>query len=329
VSARDGQRIQGEELVPAGARRSVARAPRRERGERALGSGPTLEPRDAGGILDLAIDGLLARFGPSLALALCLWLPFNQVGELFGLSGLDAFTADLAAIGWNALGLVPLGLTAAVVVSLVGDALADPRAPVAAGILRGLARAPGAIVILFVTQIATLPLALLCLAPYFLAQWLTWAALPIYVLEGDALLDPEERARARRGPLAYLAGTLRRMVRAVVRSVALSRGAPALGRWVLLAIVGQLVLGGVLEIGSAALHQPEAREYLRTELGLGGGASELALAAVSAFFTAFSACLRGALAVAYYLDLRVRREGLDLELALARAEGAPVARSAV
>ncbi len=317
-------RLQSETLVPASARRAVqrTRARRRFQGAQVLSSGAVLEPRDAGGILDLGIEGLLARLGPALALALCVWLPFGQVTELLGVSGLDGFAGDLATQIWNLLSLVPQGITVAVVASLVGDVLADPRASVAAGVMRGLARAPGAIVILCLTQVLTLPLVCLFLAPYFLVQWLTWAAVPLYVLEGESLLTPAERARTRRSLLAWLASHPRRIGRALARSVRLTRGSPALGRWVLLAVVGQLVLGGVLDLGAMTLHYPEAREYLRVELGFSGAAAEFALGSVAALFTALSACLRGALMTAYYLDLRVRREGLDLELALARAEAA-------
>jgi len=319
VSAHPSPRSTTVELAPAHARSGATRTPERLRSTRVLAT-TAFAPRDAGGILDLAIDGLLARLGPALALSLCLWLPFRQVSELLGLSGLDGFSADLYSLAWNALSLLPMGLTASVVASLVGDALVDRRAPVAAGIVRGLARAPGAILLLFLTQIAALPLALLCVAPYFLVQWLAFAAVPIYVLEGEALLSPAERGRARRSPVAYLAGFPRRITRALRRSFALSRGGPCLGRWVLLAVIGQLVLGGVLELGAMALTYPEAREYLRSELGFGGAAAELALGAVAALFTALSACLRAALMVAFYLDLRVRREGWDLDLALARAD---------
>ena len=318
VSAHPSLRTTNEELQPA-RQRSTPRPPERFRGARVLDVA-ALAPRDAGGILDLAIEGLLARLGPALALALCLWLPFRQIAELLGLSGLDGFSADLYSLAWNALSLVPLGCTASVVASLVGDALVDRRAPVAPGLVRGLACAPGAIVLLFLSQIAALPLVVLCVAPYFLVQWLTFAAVPIYVLEGDALLTPAERERARRSVLAYLAAFPRRIGRALARSFALSRGGPALGRWVLLAVIGQLVLGGVLELGAMALTYPEAREYLRSQLGFGGAAAELALGAVAGLFTALSACLRSALMVAFYLDLRVRREGWDLELALSRQD---------
>lgn len=288
-------------------------------GARVLAEGSPLEPRDAGGILDLALEGLLARLGPALALALLFFLPVHQIGELLGLSGLEGLSAILASVALMALTMLPYGATAAVVTSLVGDALLDRRAPVAAGIRRGLAYAPGAIVLLLVTQVLTLPLVLLCIAPYFLAQWLTWCALAIYVLEGDALLTSAERARARRSRLAYLASFPRLLARSIARSLRLASGGASFGRWILLAVIGQLVLGKMIELCGMAVAHPEAREYLRAQLGLGGVEAQLALGAIQALFAALAACVNAALAVAYYLDLRVRREGWDLELALARS----------
>lgn len=321
MTARPTLRSTTQVLRPASAGRGAAHARLRARfqGARVLSEGSPLEPRDAGGILDLAIEGLLARLGPALGVALFLWLPFRQLAELFGLAQLDGSAADMASVGWNALAMVPLGISASVVVSLVGDALVARNAPVAPALLRGLARAPGAVLLLCLTQIVSLPLVFLCVLPFFLVQWLTWAALPIFVLEGEALLTPAEHARARRNPLTWLAGFPRGLARALTRSVTLSLGVPTLGRWVLLAVLGQVVLGGILELAATGLTYPEAREYLRTELGFGGGAAEFALGAAAALFTSLSACLRAALMVAFYLDLRVRREGWDLELALARS----------
>jgi hypothetical protein len=71
------------------------------------------------------------------------------------------------------------------------------------------------------------------------------------------------------------------------------------------------------------LTHPGARDYLRTEVGLSGVFTQLALGAAAALFLALSACLRASQMVAYYLDLRVRREGWDLELALRGAETRP------
>jgi hypothetical protein len=306
-------RLSSEVLVPASAGR--ARPP---------SSSPRLQPREAGAILDLAIEGLLARLAPALLVALGLWVPFHQVSQLLGLSGLDGYAADLASVAWNSAALIPTGFAASVVVSLVGDFLIGGRTPLAAGIARGLVRGPGAVLILFLTQIVTLPLMLLCVAPYFLAQWLTWAALPIFVLEGEGLLTAAERARASRSPAAYLLGFPRRLARSLRRSWELSAGSPAFRRWLLLALVGQLVLAGLFDWGAVGLTTPEAREFLRGELHLESAAVDLFIGALAALFSALSSCLRASLMVAYYLDLRARREGWDLELVLERpAEARP------
>jgi hypothetical protein len=323
-------RISVEDLRPAGGRgRGTERAARGTvRGARLFSGESRLEPRDAGGIIDLALEGLLARLGPCLALALGVWLPFGQIREVLGLAGLDEATGQALSIGWSLASLVPHGFTLSVVASLVGDALAGSDATVAQGVLRGLRRAPGAIVILCLTQLVTMPLVVLCLAPYFLVQWLTWCAVPIFVLEEERLLTAAERARARANPLVLLASAPRRVGRAIARSLRLSTGWPALGRWILLVVVGQVLFASVLELGAQALNYPEARDYLQSALGLGGVAAELALAAAAGLFTALAACVRAALVLAYYLDLRVRREGLDLALELRRRERAVPAAEA-
>jgi len=251
------------------------------------------------------------------------WLPFGQLHELFARAGLDGFVSTML---WGLLTMIPHGFSISVVTSLVGDALAGSEASVGQGILRGLRSAPAVLVLLFITQVLAMPLALLCFFPYLLVQWLTWAAVPMYVLEGEALLTPSERARARRNPLVALLSIPRRIRRAIGRSLRLSSGWPAFGRWILLAIVGLLLFAGSFELTATALSEPAAREFLRTDLGLGGGPAEFALAAGSALFLAVAAAVRGALMTAFYLDLRVRREGLDLDLGLRELAGAGAER---
>ncbi|MSR61255.1 MAG: hypothetical protein EXS08_02240 [Planctomycetes bacterium] len=298
--------------------------PARERGSRPVEAARTnsrhaqrarveLAPRDAAGILDLGLEGLIARIGPCLALSVLIYL----LASLLVRSQSLYWKIDYLRL--SASFLFPLAATG-VVVSLVGDALEDSTRPLGPAIRRGLYSAPATIVLLVLTNFATVPLMALCFVPYFLVLCRTWAAVPLYVLEGEQLLDAAERARGRRNPLARLANIPRRMGRALSRSWRLSRGTPALGRWVLLAIVGQLVLCGLLDAGSGALSYPQAQEFLQGELGLGADAIELLTRLVAALFLGLSGCVRAALMVAYALDLRVRREGRDLELWLERAE---------
>jgi len=302
-----------EELRPVGERVARPMEPGRSSSRRAPQSRVELAPRDAAGILDLGLEALIARIGPCLALSVLIHL----VASLLVPEQAVEVYVDFA--GLSASLLFPLAATG-VVVSLVGDGLEDPGRPLGPAIRRGLLTSPATVVLLVLTNFATLPLMLLLFVPYFLVLWRTWAAVPLYVLEGEQLLDAGERARARANPLARLANVPRRMKRALSRSWRLSRGAPALGRWVLLAVVGQLVLCGLLDAGSGALGYPQAQEFLQSGLGLGESATQLLTHLVAALFLGLSGCVRAALMVAYALDLRVRREGRDLELWLERAE---------
>jgi hypothetical protein len=310
-------RLSIEELRPAHESGAPERGrPARRRGARVYSERVPLEPRDAGGILDLALDGLVARCGPSLGIVLLLWLPFGQIRELLSSTGLEDLAAGITALSVNFLMLVPQAFSLGVVTSLVGDALAGGQAGVGRSILRGLWAGPAVTVMLLATTVLTLPLILCFFVPYVVVVWLTWAAVPLYVLEGEELLTLRERVAARRNPLVALAMVPRRIARAFARSVRLSTGWASLGRWTVLAVVGLLLLSGSLEISATLLSAPEVREFLRTDLGLGGRLAEFAMATVSGFFLALASSVRAALMTAFYLDLRVRREGLDLELSL-------------
>jgi len=316
-------RISSERLAPAGARaRPSAPAARADfHGARTLGRVARLDPRDAGGILDLAFEGLFARLGPCLAVALCVWLPFAGVQEVFGLSGLDQLTLQFTTLGYQLLVLVPTGITTSVVASLVADALAEPDAPVMPGLLRGLRRAPGVVVVLaastLVTMLTGIVLFFLCGLGVFVGQWLTFVAAPLYALEEDA---PARAPRGRRR--SDQPGPFGRVLQALSRSIQLARGGPSFGRWILVAFVGYYLFAFALESSGSALNFPQAREFVQAKLGLGGRLSGLLFGSIAAASTAFGTCVRAAIMTAFYLDLRVRREGLDLFVRLEQGERA-------
>jgi hypothetical protein len=284
-------------------------APARWRGARVYAERLSLEPRDAGGILDLALDGLVARCGPSLGLVLLVWLPFGQIRAILESAGLGDFAAGITALSVNFLTLVPQAFSLGVVTSLVGDALAGGQSGVGRSILRGLWAGPAVTVMLLATQVLTLPLILCFFLPYVLVQWLTWAAVPLYVLEGEELLTLRERVAGRRNPLVAVAMVPRRIARAfrAERAPVDRLGEPR--RWTVLAIVGLLLLSGSLELSATLLSAPQVREFLRTDLGLGGGLAELAMATVSGFFLALASSVRAALMTAYYLTCACAARG--------------------
>jgi hypothetical protein len=325
-------RLSVEVLRPAGAsaapRATRARAP--FRGARVRSGPASLVQRGPGGILDQALEGLVARFAPILGMALVFWLPFGQVTELIGLAGATDARKLVISTLWQLTVVVPQAMTVAVVTSLVGEALSAgvPGATspsVGACILRGLRRAPGVLAILFLCRVLATPLLFLCLAPFFLLQWLCSAAVAVHVLEGQALLTSAERARARSDPLAFLLSFPRRIARALARSWRLAAGWGSLGRWLVLLLVGEFLLAGSLEGTASVLALPQAREVLRQVLHLEGGPAEFLLGAVGAAFLGLGTAIKAAIATAFALDVRVRKEGLDLELRLRAFERAGAA----
>lgn len=317
-------RLSVERLRPA-----VAGEPAQRSGERADFGGASvlagrrrLAPRDAGGILDLALEGLIARFAPCFAVAFLVWLPFLQLQELFGLSGLDGFSLQLTSLTYQMFQLVPTGITTSVVASLLGAALSEPDAPLLPALLRGLWRAPGAVLLLGLSALFSLVTAVLlfflCGLGVLVGQWLTFAAVPVYTLERKALALRPRSARARSA--SFVPAPIRRLFVALARSIELARGAASLGRWTLVMFVGSMLLALALESGGTALNVPEARAYVCATLGLGGSAAGFLLATIAAGFAALGCCVRAAIMTAFYLDLCVRREGLDLAVALARLD---------
>jgi len=302
----------------------AARARTRYQGAQVLSGRLQLSRRSAGGILDLASDALVERFSACLGVALLFWLPFGQITELIGPA--EPGRGIGLSFLWQLVSVVPQALTTGVVTSVIGESLIESGRSGWAAALRGLRLAPGVLVIFVATRVVTLPLVVLCFLPYFLAQWLTWSAVAVYVFEGERLLSSAERARARRNPFAFLASFPRRVTRAIGRSLRLSSGWGPLGRFVVLGLVGLLLLAGLLDWTAALLIAPDAREFLRSHANLGGGPAEFVLGAVSASFLALASVFRAALATTYYLDLRVRKEGLDLELALQRLGQRPLQR---
>src|SRR5262249_26454139 len=110
-----------------------------------------------------------------------------------------------------------------------------------------------------------------------------------------------------------------RVLAAFRRGLQLARGG-SFGRWLLVWLVGELFFAGLLRQTGGGLDLPAARQFLSHSLNLGGTGAEVVLGSVSGLLYALASCVHGALMTAFYLDLCVRREGLDLELELRALE---------
>ncbi len=275
-----------------------------------------LAPGSAADILDRALDALVERGGACLGMAVLFWLSFGQISGLLATAGLSEWARVTSSFLWGLAGIVPEAFTTAIVASVIGNGLTGGGMPIGAQVLRGLRRGPGVLAILFVTRVLALPLSFLCLVPYLCVQWLSWSAPALHVLASEQLLTSAERERARSSPAAWVASGPRRVVRALRRSVRLSRGWGALGRFAVLWGAGWLLVVLPLSASSVSLNLPESREFLRANLHLGPATAEFLLSSLSALLGGLSSTVMAAVATSYALDLRTRREGLDLEAAL-------------
>ena len=143
----------------------------------------------------------------------------------------------------------------------------------------------------------------------------------IFVLEGHALLAPAERARLGWNPVWHVLAWFKELGRSIGRGMRLVSGWDSFGRFLAVFVVSEYFLATPLEASGSAFGVPEVREFLRDTLRIGGGPAELLIASLGAGFFGLAVAFTVSVMTVYYLDLRVRKEGLDLELALRRLAG--------
>jgi hypothetical protein len=272
-------------------------ARRRFRTARLAGRAGQLAPRTFPRILDAACDALAARFTPCFCVSLLLWFP-----AVFAQALLVRNAPDWAVLGWSAS--VPnlvQGLTVVFVCSLVGAYLEGREVAVREELLHGFARAPGGVVLGLVTGVASATGLCFCFVPGVALYWLFAAAPAVYVLERTSVF------------------------RAVGRSVTLAANGGAFLRWAGCTAIGKLMAGPFVWTKDV-LDMVPVRNALEEHLALSGHSFDLAVAALAAPLLAIGTAFAAVVRTVYYIDLRTRREGLDLELRLAALRaGAPAA----
>lgn len=270
-------------------------ARRRFRTARLAARASVLAPRTFPRILDAACDAFAARFTACFGVSLLLWFPALLAEALLVRSA-----TDWAALLWSLTvpGLVGT-LCAVFVCSLVGAHLEGRPAAAGQELLHGLARAPGSVVLAVLTGVASTIGLCACFAPGIALRWLFAAVPAVYVLERTTIFG------------------------AVARSVELSAGVGAFLRWLGCAVVGWLMIAPFLT-AKWALDAVPLRASLEEQLALSGHSFDLAVAALGAPLLAIGTAFAAVVRTVYYVDLRTRREGLDLELRLAALRaGAP------
>jgi hypothetical protein len=135
----------------------------------------------------------------------------------------------------------------------------------------------------------------------YASYWL-FAVIPaVYVLEREGLKS--------RNWLAQVGAAL-------VRGFQLVWGWDSFARWLGWVTVAVIAITGPLGSIPGLIDVPQVREFLDQQLGAQGSGVEFMIAAVGSVFVGIGTAYMAVLMTVYYLDQRVRREGLDLELRL-------------
>ena len=165
----------------------------------------------------------------------------------------------------------------------------------------GFARFPGMVIIAILNVVAAFLLVCPCVITSYASYWL-FAVIPaVYVLEREGLKS--------RTWLAQIGA-------AIVRGFKLVWGWGSFGRWLGWITVAGFAIAGPLASVPGLVDVPLVREFLDQHLGAQGSGVEFLIAAVGSVFVGIGTAYMAVLMTVYYLDQRVRREGLDLELRL-------------
>jgi len=296
-----------EPLTPSGIG-EAARALRQ--GERVLESEIEWRPRGVGAVLDLGFDLLRSRFASCFVLATVVWLPWRCLMvalapniEEMSLDP-DRILASLAG-AWtgNILAWVAQSIVTAFIARLLFDAASGRDAGVLVTMLAVVRRLPGLLVLGMLSVVLLVASLLACFFPILGMSWAITPMMSAYVIEDIGI------------------------GRAVQRSFKLSfedlfsfPSFYAFWRWAgIFAVSGLFMmplsgLVGVMEV-------PGARAWVLENWEWSDSTLTLVSIVVGSVLLGAATAVQASIQTAYYLDLRVRRDGVDLYSWLARLRG--------
>ncbi len=289
-----GAQISVRRMLPVrGAEVEGSRSRRRFWGSRVAKSAAPLAPRGVGQILDLACDTLSARVAACVVSGAVLMLPVQIATELFLRAPLTEVTFFASIVGESGFVVVAQFIATAFVCKVIGAYLIGETAPPGEVVRLVLRKLPGIVVLSIGVGLVTYLGTLCCCVPGVVARWLSSVLAAVYVLEEGWF------------------------GRAVSRGVFLAVGWGNLGRWLGWASASALALAPLYLI-SDGLYDPDVRAAIREYLPLDEGPTAVLLTFPAALFAGVALGARAVLTVVYYYDLRIRKEGMDLERELAR-----------
>ena len=244
-----------------------------------------LAPRGVGQLLDTGCELLAQRFGPCIGVALLLWFPVLLVNSMLLRTG-----NDWVVMAWNITHPAVDFFVVVFACSLLAPLLQGSFVPTGRALANAVVRMPGLLVLSIVTSFA-ICLGCACILPGILFRWLFALVPAVYTLEKVSIFE------------------------ALGRGVRLVATGDALLRWVGWAFIAAIITLPVSAMQAAA-EIPDTRVVLEQFIGVGGLVFDLCYATVAAPLLALSSAFWGAMAAVFYVDQRVRMDGLDLEVQL-------------
>jgi hypothetical protein len=313
--AEESERDDFERLRPAADEPESGWGGRAARHAEAIEEGTVdLRPRGVGEVLDLGLDLVRARFALCVGLAALFWIPIRILGMLLrptlqaGMTEFEEIMESLSgSVAANLAVAVGTLLVAALTARIVADEIEGRESRIGSTIGLAIRRLPGLNVIGIFIYLATVAGTCLCLVPGFVVMWLLAPCPYIYILEG-----------------VNVRTAVRRSYHLTCDQLFSSRSFFSFWRWAGIVFVSGLLLSPFTTLATVA-DLPNVRDWVLIELALSLPAYETLSIVLGALFMGIATALQAGFLTVYYLDCRVRREGLDLEAWLGRLRPEPAA----
>jgi len=295
----DRQQDELERMLPLGAARGDASRTHSRRGDTTLATEPEpLRSRNAGEILDVALDVMRQRFMVLAGTCTLIWFPFRLVMPFLAPhTWLENPDLQLVAVGLFLLVALITNLAAmmgeAVVAQLTLATLEQRPLALRSAVVYALRRFWGLLGLSVVYGVALYAGFCCMLVPGVFLSWKFWVARPALILERVSI------------------GT------AIRRSFELSEG--TFGRWLGVAAT-RLVFVTLLGFTVGMPDDPTLRTVILDAIPISGTVLDVVNVFVSSIFMGTVTALSGVVVTVYYIDCRIRRDGHDLDLELDRIE---------
>jgi hypothetical protein len=255
---------------------------------------PIPEALGLGQMLDETVIQYRTHFMPLTIVALLFAFPLQLVSVGISQVGLEEAEILSTQMLWVLMAVPAQVAVNAFAFAYVGAALSGrPRTPrEAAGL--ALSKAPALTGVFLVAGLVTL---MTCGIGGFVVNWLTGPAIGLIVVEGCPFRS------------------------VISRSFALANGWASFGRWMGIYMITTLVLGSLGGI-EGALQSENVRSSLLAQSFIGATFLDVILPLLSAVLMSVQLAVLSVSLVIFYLDLCVRRRGLDLNRRLDRLKEA-------